>query len=194
MTVDGDMYVFSQQHSQHKSPTPNPQFIKHLAQYETHLPHPLSLFVPDLPGYGASAPIKTNDKLSVGTVLLSALKTEVRRSSTITATSPIPVILVGHDRGARVAHRLAVSGCEGMDIKGVCLIDIVGLQPLHQSLLSYPTREQLTTQNRSQQQPNGPPSQIPKTQQAHFTGRSSPTSPKPTPCSPPTAAPAGATT
>ncbi|KAH8696960.1 Alpha/Beta hydrolase protein, partial [Phaeosphaeriaceae sp. PMI808] len=37
----------------------------------------------------------------------------------------IPVILIGHDRGARVAHRLAVSGHKGISIQGVTLIDIV---------------------------------------------------------------------
>ncbi|KAF2195721.1 alpha/beta-hydrolase [Zopfia rhizophila CBS 207.26] len=86
------------------------------------------LFVPDLPGYGASAPIKENDKLTVGTTILSALQTVVKRSSSSTFPSPIPVILIGHDRGARVAHRLAVSGAEGIRILGLCLIDIVPTQ------------------------------------------------------------------
>ena len=46
--------------------------------------------------------------MSVGTAVLEALKTEVR-----------------HYRGARVAHLLTVSGVDGLDILGVCLIDIV---------------------------------------------------------------------
>ena len=43
------------------------------------------------------------------------------------SSSALPVILIGHDRGARVAHRLAVSGVDGVKIMGVCLIDIVSI-------------------------------------------------------------------
>ncbi|KAF2640090.1 alpha/beta-hydrolase [Massarina eburnea CBS 473.64] len=90
------------------------------------LPSTTPLFVPDLPGYGASAPIEKNDKLSVGTTLIAALKTEVQRSYPSDKVSSVPVILVGHDRGARVAQQLAVSGVgEGVEVLGVCLIDIV---------------------------------------------------------------------
>jgi pimeloyl-ACP methyl ester carboxylesterase len=89
------------------------------------MPHKCPLFVPDLPGYGASAPITKNDKLSVGKVILAALQTEVKRSSLGNSATNIPVILVGHDRGARIAHRLAVSGHQGVNIKGICLVDIV---------------------------------------------------------------------
>ncbi|KAF2711542.1 alpha/beta-hydrolase [Pleomassaria siparia CBS 279.74] len=89
------------------------------------LPANAPIFAPDLAGYGNSAPIKANDKLSVGNALLSALKTEVRRTSSGSSSDAIPAVLIGHDRGARVAHRLAVSGADGIDILGVCLIDIV---------------------------------------------------------------------
>ncbi|KAF2661791.1 alpha/beta-hydrolase [Lophiostoma macrostomum CBS 122681] len=88
------------------------------------LPSNAPLFVPDLPGYGASAPISKNDKLSAGNAILSALQTQVKRSVSSSSSSPIPVVLIGHDRGARVAHRLTVSGFGGINIKGVCLIDI----------------------------------------------------------------------
>jgi pimeloyl-ACP methyl ester carboxylesterase len=98
------------------------------AQFIPRLPQQSPVFVPDLPGYGASAPIKDNDKLSVGKVVLSAVKTQVKRSSSQYTSANIPIILVGHDRGARVAHRLAVSGYQGVDINGVCLIDIVSKQ------------------------------------------------------------------
>jgi pimeloyl-ACP methyl ester carboxylesterase len=91
------------------------------------LPPNAPIFAPDLSGYGNSAPIKNNDKLSVGNTLIAALKTEYKRTSSGPSSAAVPIVLIGHDRGARVAHRLAVSGAEGFDIKGVCLIDIVGL-------------------------------------------------------------------
>ncbi|KAI4666995.1 uncharacterized protein J4E79_001676 [Alternaria viburni] len=87
------------------------------------LPSKAPLFVPDLPGYGASAPIAQNDKLSIGTAVLEALKTEVKKGKS--PDGDIKVILIGHDRGARVAHHLTVSGVDGVKILGVCLIDIV---------------------------------------------------------------------
>ncbi|UPX10376.1 uncharacterized protein EKO05_0001040 [Ascochyta rabiei] len=89
------------------------------------LPQDAPIFVPDLPGYGASAAIEKHDKLTVGNAVLSALRTEVKRTSSNPPTGDIPIILIGHDRGARVSHRLAVSGAAGFDIRGVCLIDIV---------------------------------------------------------------------
>ncbi|KAF2108721.1 Alpha/Beta hydrolase protein [Lophiotrema nucula] len=89
------------------------------------LPQNAPIFVPDLPGYGTSGPIAKNDKLAVGQTILSALQTQVKRSSSGSSTSAIPVILIGHDRGARVAHRLAVSGHSGINVLGITLIDIV---------------------------------------------------------------------
>ena len=44
------------------------------------LPKSAPLFVPDMPGYGATLPIEKMDKLSVGNALLKALKTQVKRS------------------------------------------------------------------------------------------------------------------
>ncbi|KAF9701635.1 hypothetical protein EKO04_001131 [Ascochyta lentis] len=89
------------------------------------LPQDAPIFAADLPGYGASAAIEKHDKLTVGNALLSALQTEVKRTSSNPPVGDIPIILIGHDRGARVSHRLAVSGVAGFDIRGVCLIDIV---------------------------------------------------------------------
>jgi pimeloyl-ACP methyl ester carboxylesterase len=60
------------------------------------------------------------DKLSVGNAILSSLKSQLPESH-----DPIPIVLIGHDRGARVSHRLTVSGYSGTSILGVCLIDIV---------------------------------------------------------------------
>jgi len=92
------------------------------------LPSTAPLFVPDLPGYGASGVISQNDKLSVGKVLFEALKTEVQRTKSNKADHDnIKVIVIGHDRGARVSHHVTVSGVENVDILGVCLIDIVCL-------------------------------------------------------------------
>lgn len=88
------------------------------------LPKDAPVFAPDLPGYGASGTIEKNDKLTVGITLMSALRTEIKRTSSKSIES-VPVVLIGHDRGARVAHRLAVTGVEGVDVLGVCLIDIV---------------------------------------------------------------------
>lgn len=89
------------------------------------LPNDTPIFVPDLPGYGASAPIKDNSKYSVGSTVLAALLTEAKRTSS-KPLEEIPIVLIGHDRGARVAHHLAAQGFDGVDMKGVCLIDIVG--------------------------------------------------------------------
>jgi len=42
----------------------------------------------------------------------------------------VKVVLIGHDRGARVAHHVTVSGVDGVEILGVCLIDIVCISSL----------------------------------------------------------------
>ncbi|EAA30412.1 alpha/beta-hydrolase [Neurospora crassa] len=77
----------------------------------------VSLFIPELPGYGISTPISagTGDhtKRAVGHALLDALAqvfdTNSSSSSPSSSSSlPRQVILAGHDRGARICHRLAV--------------------------------------------------------------------------------------
>jgi pimeloyl-ACP methyl ester carboxylesterase len=60
------------------------------------------------------------DKLSVGNAILSALKSQLNSPSANT-----PIVLIGHDRGARISHRLAVSGYPSITILGACIIDIV---------------------------------------------------------------------
>lgn len=91
--------------------------------------HPL--FVPDLPGYGNSAPPNSHDKVSVGMLILSALR-ELLASLNLPMDSTRPVVLIGHDRGARVAHHLHVSSphapIQGFSIKGLALLDIVPTQ------------------------------------------------------------------
>ncbi|USP74878.1 alpha/beta-hydrolase [Curvularia clavata] len=101
------------------------------------LPSTAPLFVPDLPGYGASAAIPQNDKLSVGRVVLEALKTEVQNAKSSKADhDKIKVVVIGHDRGARVSHHVSVSGVENVDILGVCLIDIVPISTQWQHFAS----------------------------------------------------------
>ncbi|EXJ82845.1 hypothetical protein A1O3_06660 [Capronia epimyces CBS 606.96] len=96
----------------------------------------VSLFVPELPGYGISTPIKdknANDKRSVGTALLEALS---QIFNTTSSTSPRRLILAGHDRGARISHRLAVDFSHppqnpsvystlNLTVLGTILLDIV---------------------------------------------------------------------
>ena len=91
------------------------------------LPANAPVFAADLPGYGSSGPIEQNDKLNVGKTLLEALRTEVKRTS-IAAPSNIPIVLIGHDRGARISHHVSVEGVEGFEILGLCLIDIVSFR------------------------------------------------------------------
>jgi len=66
--------------------------------------------------------------VSIGTAVLEALKTEVKKGKS--ADGDVKIILIGHDRGARVAHHLTVSGVDGVKILGVCLIDIVCISSL----------------------------------------------------------------
>ncbi|KAF3003102.1 hypothetical protein E8E13_008114 [Curvularia kusanoi] len=88
--------------------------------------HPL--FVPDLPGYGNSAPPESHDKVSVGSLVLLALR-EIYKGLGSSREQSQPIVLIGHDRGARVAHHLHVSSPDapiyGFDIKGLALLDIV---------------------------------------------------------------------
>jgi pimeloyl-ACP methyl ester carboxylesterase len=79
----------------------------------------ISLFIPELPGYGISTPTKTHSKRAVGTALLEALVSVFGKGRT--------VILGGHDRGARICHRLAVDRLSftDMNIVGVMMLDIV---------------------------------------------------------------------
>jgi pimeloyl-ACP methyl ester carboxylesterase len=92
-------------------------------------PHPL--FVPDLPGYGNSAPPTAHDKVSVGMLIPSALH-KLLASPNPPTNFIRPVVLIGHDRGARVAHHLHVSSphapIQGFSIKGLALLDIAPTQ------------------------------------------------------------------
>ncbi|KAJ9150700.1 Alpha/beta hydrolase [Pleurostoma richardsiae] len=83
----------------------------------------ISLFVPELPGYGISSPAPDSSKLVVGGGLLEALQSTFG----ISESSPRKLILGGHDRGARICHRLAVhkDRFPAFKIVATILLDIV---------------------------------------------------------------------
>lgn len=56
--------------------------------------------------------------------MLQALKELLARAGTPDPNGDVPIVLIGHDRGARIAHALAVSGFSGFDILGAALMDI----------------------------------------------------------------------
>ncbi|KAL1875470.1 hypothetical protein Daus18300_003209 [Diaporthe australafricana] len=82
-----------------------------------------SLFVPELPGYGISSPAKSSAPRDIGGATLEALQSVFKLS----AASPRRLILGGHDRGARICHRLAVAKADFPFVKvvGAILLDIV---------------------------------------------------------------------
>lgn len=83
----------------------------------------ISLFIPELPGYGISTPAQKNSRKDIGGALLEALQKVFGTSE----SSPRRVVLGGHDRGARVCHRLAVSRHDYpfVNVIGAVLVDIV---------------------------------------------------------------------
>lgn len=82
-----------------------------------------SLFIPELPGYGISSPSKENTRIGIGGALVEAMSIIFN----ISRDSPRKVIAVGHDRGARIVHRLAVSRTDfpAIALIGVAMFDIV---------------------------------------------------------------------
>ena len=106
--------------------TVNPYALSKISPVCSRRPFPLpSLQAPfltysQLPGYGHSTPSTTgNDKLTYSHAIAEALHA--------TFGTPIRVLLIGHDRGARVFHRLAVSRAlfPSLTIAGVILADII---------------------------------------------------------------------
>lgn len=86
------------------------------------LPPDIPLFIPDIPGYGRSAPLSVpHSKVNQGGAILYTL------STILPPSIEVPIILVGHDRGARICHRLAVDNAPNsyLPILGVVLLDIV---------------------------------------------------------------------
>ncbi|OAL65056.1 hypothetical protein A7C99_3536 [Trichophyton rubrum] len=97
------------------------------------LPRETRLFVPDIPGYGVSSPPKASDKRTVGKAILGALETMLGRSNSNDnkgngSGQPHRIVLVGHNRGARICHRLTVDAAEHsptFTILATTLLDIV---------------------------------------------------------------------
>ncbi|KAK5167786.1 uncharacterized protein LTR77_007485 [Saxophila tyrrhenica] len=77
----------------------------------------ISLFIPELPGYGFSSLPPKSDKRTVGNLIFEALQDVFGKDR--------PVIYCGHDRGARVGHRLIVDNNPAHNIKSAILMDIV---------------------------------------------------------------------
>lgn len=82
----------------------------------------ISLFIPELPGYGFSSLPPKHDKRTVGRLIVEALQQVFGQDR--------PVIWCGHDRGGRIGHRLLVDNDVENNIRSAILMDIV------------PTREQ----------------------------------------------------
>lgn len=83
----------------------------------------VSLFVPELPGYGISSPATSSAPRDIGGALLEALQSVFKLSAAV----PRRLILGGHDRGARICHRLAVAKADFpfIQVVGAILLDIV---------------------------------------------------------------------
>jgi pimeloyl-ACP methyl ester carboxylesterase len=89
------------------------------------LANKFSLFIPELPGYGiSSASTTSNSRLTIAMTLLEALSDSFSIGA---SDQKRKVILGGHDRGARICHRLAVSfpQDQSLDLVAVVLLDIV---------------------------------------------------------------------
>ncbi|CAG8960717.1 hypothetical protein HYFRA_00002253 [Hymenoscyphus fraxineus] len=96
-----------------------PQTWRHVVAL---LPQDIPQFIPDLPRYGRSSPLSIpHDKRNVGHAILKALYPILPPSH-----EPTPIILAGHDCGARICHRLAVNTpCfSRFTFKGTILMDI----------------------------------------------------------------------
>lgn len=77
----------------------------------------MTMFIPELPGYGFSSLPPKPDKRTVGNLIIEALQSTFGKDR--------PVIWCGHDRGARVGHRLLVDNNPAHKIQAALLLDIV---------------------------------------------------------------------
>ncbi|TGZ78099.1 alpha/beta-hydrolase [Ascodesmis nigricans] len=107
----------------HGYPQTSHQFRYLISLLPSHFP----LYIPDLVGYGnstlpASLDTSSFTKRAVGTALLSSLS----HLLSLPTDKKLPIVLIGHDRGARIAHRLAVDNNHAnFSIVGTVLLDIV---------------------------------------------------------------------
>jgi pimeloyl-ACP methyl ester carboxylesterase len=97
---------------------------------KSHLPQPNPPLIKQIPGYGKSTPSPTShDKRTIGLLILHALHAHLSPSIPYSQ----PLILGGHDRGARICHRLAVDFFSlhpflsplNFTLSGTILLDIV---------------------------------------------------------------------
>ncbi|TVY13155.1 Fluoroacetate dehalogenase [Lachnellula arida] len=101
----------------------------------TCLPRNIPLFIPDLPGYGRSSPLSgPHNKRSVGQAILKALYSLLKQANNRTYkhlrlrhADRKPIVIGGHDEGARVCHRLAVDQADypTFSFQGAILFNIV---------------------------------------------------------------------
>ena len=83
----------------------------------------ISLFIPELPGYGISSLPPEPDKRTVGNHLIESLQSVFGNDR--------PIIYCGHDRGARIGHRLLVDNSPSHNIKAAILMDIGEFRSIH---------------------------------------------------------------
>ncbi|RFU30462.1 hypothetical protein B7463_g5854, partial [Scytalidium lignicola] len=85
------------------------------------LPKDIPLFIPDIPGYGRSASLAgPHDKRSVGQAILQGLRSALQHDKQQS------IVIAGHDRGARICHRIGVDkGYANMKVLGTIFLDIV---------------------------------------------------------------------
>jgi len=103
----------------------------HMYRYVgSSIPEEFPLFIPDIPGYGDSikdvptTETEAYSKREIGGDILDALKNHLSQLGG--GEKPWPIILIGHDRGARIIHRLIVDEHHpDFDIMGAVLMDIV---------------------------------------------------------------------
>jgi len=103
------------------------------------LPQNLPLFIPDIPGYGdstKSVPTTNTEaysKREIGGDILDALQQHLVKSG---AETPYPLVLMGHDRGARVIQRVIVDKKDhpAFNFLGAVLLDIVPIVTQFSSL------------------------------------------------------------
>ncbi|PVH75459.1 putative Fluoroacetate dehalogenase [Cadophora sp. DSE1049] len=99
-----------------------PQSWRHIIPL---LPANIPLFIPDVPGYGRSAPLATpHSKLNTGLSILNTLSALLPQPQ----PSPHRIVLAGHDRGAHISQRLTVSAPHpSFQIIGTILLDVTPL-------------------------------------------------------------------
>lgn len=109
---------------------------RHASKY---FPETTPIFIPDIPGYGRSSPPSDGDKRNVGRLIIEAFIKFVNPEGP-SLYKKQKVVLAGHDRGARICHRIAVDfshnfptlseypdndSYKSINIQGVVLMDIV---------------------------------------------------------------------